>query len=283
MTPYGTCDEYSRLRAVIMCPPVHFEIKTPINAVQAKWHRLGRGPDPVERLRQYNAVKDALIKNSVDVWEISPSKEFPYQVFTRDAGVVAEAGAIVGRFKFDLRIGEERELTEMLERRKLKIAYKCKAPGVFEGGDFMFLNNACAYVGIGDRTDAVAFDQLKTRMPNLELHPVYLPEGYLHLDVVLNIISPDTALAYTEALSDPILKHLEASGFRIIPIPESEQETMGTNGLSIGGQTLITASCNRSTNEKLRKHGFTPIEIEMSEIIKGGGGPRCMTLPVWRE
>jgi N-dimethylarginine dimethylaminohydrolase len=282
MTPFGTCDEYSRLRSVIMCPPVHFEIKTPINAVQAKWHGLGRGPDPVEGLRQYTAVKDALIKKGVDVWEIPPSKDFSYQVFTRDAGVVAETGAIVGRFKFKARMGEERELVKMLEREALPVAYECSAPGIFEGGDFVFLNNACAYVGIGDRTDADAFGQLKTRMPDLELHPVDLPEGYLHLDVVLNIVSADTALAFVDALPAPILEHLEASGVHIISVPASEQETMGTNALSIGENTLITASCNTSTNEKLRRQGFAAIEIEMSEIIKGGGGPRCMTLPVWR-
>jgi N-dimethylarginine dimethylaminohydrolase len=283
MTQYGTCDEYSRLRAVIMCPPVHFEIKTPINSVQAKWHQLGQGPDPVERLRQYHTVKDALIENSVDVWEMSPSKAFSYQVFTRDTGVVAEAGSVVGRFKFDARIGEERELVKMLEREALPIVYECRAPGIFEGGDFMFLNSTCAYVGIGDRTDADAFEQLNTRMPDLELHPVDLPEGFLHLDVVLNILSPDTALAYTAALPDPILAHLETSGFHIIPVPESEQETMGTNGLSIGDNTVITASCNERTNDNLRRNGFRTIEIEMSEIIKGGGGPRCMTLPVRRE
>jgi len=282
MVEYGTCDEYSSLRAVIMCPPIHFEINTPINVVQAKWHHLGRGPDPVERLRQYSAVKHALRKKGVDVWEISPSKRFSYQVFTRDAGVVAEAGAFVGRFKLNPRIGEERVVAGMLERKKLKITYQFEEPAVFEGGDFMYLNNKCALIGIGDRTDADAFNQLKTRMPHLELHPVHLPEGYLHLDVVLNIISSDTALAYADALPDHILMHLESSGFRVIPIPKAEQETMGTNSLSIGDKTVITASCNRSTNEQLRKYGFIPIEIEMSEIIKGGGGPRCMTLPVWR-
>ena len=50
MPTYGTCDEYSRLRTVILCPPVNFEIKTPINAVQAKWHQLGEGPDPAKRM-----------------------------------------------------------------------------------------------------------------------------------------------------------------------------------------------------------------------------------------
>lgn len=147
----------------------------------------------------------------------------------------------------------------------------------------MFLNSESAYVGIGDRTDKNAFEQLKAGMPKLELHPVSLPEGYLHLDVVLNILSPDTALVYTEALPDPILKQLESSGIRILPVPAPEQETMGTNGLSIGDNTVITASCNSMTNDMLRQNGFTTIEIEMSEIIKGGGGPRCMTLPVWRE
>ena len=281
MTPYGTCDEYSRLRAVIMCPPTHFEIKTPINRVQAKWQRLGRGPDPVKRIHQYQAVKDALIERDVDVWEMTPSEKFTYQVFTRDVGVVAETGAIIGRFKFDARAGEESEAAVMLDK-SVQIAYRCEAPGVFEGGDFVFLNRECAYVGIGDRTDEDAFEQLKARMPKLELRPVHLPEGFLHLDVVLNIISPDTALAFVDALPDAILKHLESSGIRIIPVPKSEQETMGTNGLSIGDITVVTAFCNRWTNDMLRQNGFKTIEIEMSEIIKGGGGPRCMTLPVRR-
>jgi len=264
-----------------MCPPIHFEIKTPINRVQAKWHRLDRGPDPVQRIRQYQAVKDALVKRDVEVWEIPPSEKFTYQVFTRDVGVATETGAVIGRFRFDAREGEEDEAAKVLGRH-IWIAYRCKAPGVFEGGDFMFLNRECAYVGIGDRTDREAFEQLKARMPELELLPVNLPEGFLHLDVVLNIISPDTALGFVDALPDAILKHLESSGIRILPVSKSEQETMGTNGLSIGDNTVITASCNRRTNDMLRQSGFKTIEIEMSEIIKGGGGPRCMTLPIRR-
>jgi len=264
-----------------MCPPAYFEIKTPINLVQAKWHRLGRGPDPVERMHQYHAVKDVLIERDVDVWEMTPSKKFTYQVFTRDVGVVAETGAVIGRFKFDARAGEECEAAEML-CRSVQIAYQCQAPGVFEGGDFMFLNRECAYVGIGDRTDEDAFEQLKARMPKLELRPVYLPEGFLHLDVVLNILSQDTALAFVDALPEAIVKHLESSGIRILPVSKSEEETMGTNGLSIGDNIVVTASCNRSTNDMLRQYGFKTIEVEMSEIIKGGGGPRCMTLPIRR-
>ncbi len=58
---------------------------------------------------------------------------------------------------------------------------------------------------------------------------------------------------------------------------------MGTNVLALGNKQVIAASCNRRINDQLRKNGFETIEIEMSEIIKGGGGPRCMTLPVNRS
>jgi N-dimethylarginine dimethylaminohydrolase len=282
MPDYGTRDEYSNLRALIMCPPVYFEIDTPINKVQQKWQQLGRGPDPAKKLHQYGAVKRALESRGVDVHEIKPSKKFPFQVFTRDAGVITQRGAFISRFKRDLRMGEEQVVAGVLQQIDLDITHPVEAPGVFEGGDFVFLDHARAFVGIGDRTDTEGFDQIKARMPFLELYPVPFPEGFLHLDVVLNIISPNTALAYPEALPTPVLDQLRSSGFRIIPVPETEQETMGTNVLAIGDGTVISASCNRKTNSHLRKHGFTPIEIEMSEIIKGGGGPRCMTLPVWR-
>ena len=282
MKKFGVHNEYSRLQTVIMCPPAHFEIRTPINITQAKWHHLGRGPDAVKRLEQYNAVKSTLEKEGVKVWEISPSEKYSYQVFTRDAGVITDQGAFVGRFKFDPRKGEEKPFMQVLEQNDVGVAHRLKDPAIFEGGDFMLLNQNEAFVGVGDRTNKDALAVLSDRLPSIELHPVHLPKDFLHLDVVLNIISPDIALAYLPAISDDGRSLLKNLHFNIIDVPKEEQETMATNVLAIGNHKIISASCNKTTNENIRKKGFDVIEIEMSEIIKGGGGVRCMTLPVLR-
>ncbi len=283
MINYGTCDEYSNLHSVIMCPPVNFEIIKPINIVQSKWHKRGLGPDPVRRLQQYAAYKDILINEGVVVWEVSPSKAFTYQVFTRDVGVVTKEGAIIANFKFSPRKGEEKEVVKELKRRSIAISHLFDEPAIFEGGDLIFIDQENVLIGFGDRTNLHALASLRSIESSFNVHSIQLPKDFLHLDVVLNIISPNTALAYTPALSADSLSLLEEFGLQIIEISSDEQETMATNVLAIGNGKIIAASCNKKTNNKMKKEGFEIIETEMSEILKGGGGPRCMTLPVFRK
>jgi N-dimethylarginine dimethylaminohydrolase len=146
----------------------------------------------------------------------------------------------------------------------------------------IFLDHENILLGIGDRTNPAAMESLRSTLPSFRIHPIDLPEGFLHLDVVLNIIAPHTALAYTPALPADSISLLEGYGVDIIDISPDEQETMATNVLAIGNDTIIAASCNQKTNGEIRRRDFEVIELEMSEILKGGGGPRCMTLPVLR-
>ncbi len=138
-------------------------------------------------------------------------------------------------------------------------------------------------LGIGDRTNEEALKKFRVYQPSVNFHPVYLPKDFLHLDVVLNIVSESIALAYLPALADDTISLLESRRFRIIEVSSKEQETMATNALAIGNNKVIAAACNGQANEKMKKEGLEVIEIDMSEILKGGGGPRCMTLPVLRD
>ena len=40
---------------------------------------------------------------------------------------------------------------------------------------------------------------------------------------------------------------------------------------------------NNVTNEVLRRAGIKVLEIEGSELSRGRGGPRCMSMPLYRE
>ena len=283
MSNYGTRNEFSKLRTVILCPPTHFEIRKPINVIQAKWYALGCGPDPDKGIHQYEVFKNTLIREGVTVWEIPPSKQYSYQVFTRDICVIANNGAIIANLKFDPRKGEEKEVVKELETRGIAVSFTFKDPAILEGGDFVFIDNENVLLGIGDRTNEEALEKLKVFQPSINFHPVYLPKDFLHLDVVLNIVSGNIALAYLPALADDTLALLKSRQFRIIEVSSKEQETMATNALAIGNNKVIAAESNGQANEKMKKEGLEVIEIDMSEILKGGGGPRCMTLPVLRE
>lgn len=64
---------------------------------------------------------------------------------------------------------------------------------------------------------------------------------------------------------------------------EREQWNDGSNTLCIAPGKIIVYERNDVTNAILRDHGLTVLEIPSSELSRGRGGPRCMSMPLVRE
>lgn len=64
---------------------------------------------------------------------------------------------------------------------------------------------------------------------------------------------------------------------------EREQWNDGSNTLCIAPGRVIVYDRNYITNEILRQHGIQVLEMPSSELSRGRGGPRCMSMPLWRE
>jgi arginine deiminase len=62
-----------------------------------------------------------------------------------------------------------------------------------------------------------------------------------------------------------------------------EQWNDGANTLTVAPGVVVVYSRNHVTNELLREHGLTVLEIPSSELSRGRGGPRCMSMPLYRE
>jgi arginine deiminase len=62
-----------------------------------------------------------------------------------------------------------------------------------------------------------------------------------------------------------------------------EQRADGTNVFAIAPGVVITYDRNTHTNEALKAVGVTVIPTPGSELVRGLGGPRCMTMPLRRE
>lgn len=58
---------------------------------------------------------------------------------------------------------------------------------------------------------------------------------------------------------------------------------MGSNSLTIAPGEVITYDRNDITNDMLVKRGIKVHTIPGSELSKGRGGPRCMSMPINRE
>lgn len=61
-----------------------------------------------------------------------------------------------------------------------------------------------------------------------------------------------------------------------------EQRTDATNALAIAPRHVVTYERNERTITALEAHGVTCTRIFDSELVRGLGGPRCMTMPLRR-
>ena len=62
-----------------------------------------------------------------------------------------------------------------------------------------------------------------------------------------------------------------------------EQWNDGSNTLAIKPGVVVTYNRNFVSNELLRENGIKVIEIPSSELSRGRGGPRCMSMPLLRD
>lgn len=272
----GCRSEYAPLKQVILCPPRFLEIREVINRTQR--HFADENIDREKAQQQHQHLVDILGKLGVEVIQLHPDPRFSEQVFTRDIGFTVGPRLYISRMEKPIRQGEESLLTGWLQKEG--IPFSRITEGSIEGGDVL-LDGDTLYIGDSGRTSRKAIAALRRDLPHLNVVSLGFPEKYLHLDCLFNPLSSREALIYPHAFADSDLRRL-ASRYSLIEVSEEEQFRLGTNVLSVGYRTVISQPVNPGVNEKLRRRGFTVIEVDLSEITKSGGAFRCCTLPLLR-
>jgi N-dimethylarginine dimethylaminohydrolase len=268
--------EYDSLKRVILCQPQYMTIREVINDTQK--HFKNEGIHIERALEQHGEFVKVLQKHGVEVILLPYHKKYPEQVFTRDIGFTLGQTIFVAKMAHDIRIGEEEVLIQWLKDEE--ISYYNLAEDKIEGGD-VIIDRETVYIGLSNRTHQQAIDHLKSLLHEFNVMAIPFKEKFLHLDCVFNVISPDVALIYPDALTKEDIK-LFSSKYNLIEVSHEEQFTLGTNVLCIGNKRILSLPVNKQVNNQLRSQGFEVIEVDISEIIKSGGSFRCCTLPILR-
>jgi arginine deiminase len=194
-------------------------------------------------------------------------------------------------------------------------------PFSIEGGDVLVLSPEVIAIGISQRTDPHAVESLAQRLIGEEtgisrVLAIDIPKtrSYMHLDTVMTMVDVDKftihpsilpavrtfsltkkygrliieqekrALSATlaEALGVEKVTMIHCGGGSAIDAAR-EQWNDGTNTLAVAPGEVIAFSRNYVTNGILRDNGVIVHEIPSAELSRGRGGPRCMSMPLWRD
>ncbi len=188
-----------------------------------------------------------------------------------------------------------------------------------EGGDVLVLSDKTLAIGCGERTCVSAVESVANRLLKEGYERILLfnnprSRKFMHLDVLFTMVDYDKFLVHpyiankeceiyeltangglnvscvTESLDDMLKRTLKLSAVKLIrvggddPIATAREHwNMGSNSLTISPGNVITYDRNDVTNELLVRAGVKVNAIPGSELARGRGGPRCMSMPIHRE
>lgn len=190
-----------------------------------------------------------------------------------------------------------------------------------EGGDILVLNKETIAVGISQRTNPNAIEKFANIILTEEssfkkVLAIDIPKtrAFMHLDTVFTMVDYDKFTIHPNIKSDIVvyvlkkvdgkmditeergtlervlekelnidkIKLIKCGGDSVIDASR-EQWNDGSNTLCISPGEVIVYSRNYVTNKILEEEGIKIHIMPSSELSRGRGGPRCMSMPLIRE
>lgn len=190
-----------------------------------------------------------------------------------------------------------------------------------EGGDILVLSDEVVAVGISQRTTPKAIELfseniLKAQVGFKKVIAIDIPKtrSFMHLDTVFTMIDKDKFTIHpnikdslkilvielqddkisiqeeNKNLGDILKKYLNLDDVTLIKCggnsivdASREQWNDGSNTFAISPGKVIAYNRNYVTNKIMQDNGIEVITIPSSELSRGRGGPRCMTMPLVRQ
>jgi dimethylargininase len=264
--------EGDRLRRVIVSAPwrEYFLVHDP------SAHNIEDVADRNQASAQHRQLREVLRRSGARVINLRELPGHPNSVFVRDAGLVTPAGYIRLRMGLPTRRGEDEWMAETLESLGLPCAGAVEKPGTVEGGD-VILAGEVAFVGVSERSNRSGTRQLcrLLRGTGYETRTISLPAPHLHIGGAMSVVAPKTVLCCRRLFPRSFF-----DGFKVIAI--SCSEATSANVIALGDREVIIEKSCTAAARALLKAGFLVHHLDLSEFVKGRGGPTCLILPVER-
>ena len=258
-------------RSYLMCPPAHFDVSYAINP----WMRPGAPVDRGRALRQWTALRDIYRSLGHAVSEIRPVPGLPDMVFAANGATVIDGTVLGVRFRYPQRAAEAAAYLSWFRSRGYLGVHE--AAVVNEGEGDILVAGDTILAGHGFRSDAAAAVQLKAVFGRPVVPLRLVDPRFYHLDTALCVLGPATAMYYPAAFDDEGKAALAAVFTELIEAKDEDAEVLGLNAVCDGRHVVLAAQA-AGLARSLAARGFVPVPVDMSELLKAGGGAKCCTL-----
>ena len=255
----------------LMCPPTYFTVTYAINP----WMRPDQPTDAHRAMRQWERLHQVYLELGHTVRIIDPVPGLPDMVFAANGATVVGGKVLGAKFRFAERAAEADAYLDWFRASGFSDVRAARL--VNEGeGDILFTGRSLI-AGYGFRTDLAAHAQLEEAfgVPVISIHLV--DPRFYHLDTAMCVLDADTAAYYPAAFDDASRAALAAHFTELIEASDSDAEVLGLNAVSDGRHVVLPAQATELAG-RLAACGFEPIGVDLSELRKAGGGPKCCTL-----
>ena len=259
-----------------MCAPEHFAVSYAINP----WMEPDKPADGVRAMRQWARLRQAYLDLGHDVRMIEPVPGLPDMVFAANGATVAGRKVLGARFRHPQRAAEAGAYLDWFRDHGYT---EVRTPRhVHEGeGDILFAGGHSAggtmLAGYGFRSDQGVAAELADLFGRPVVSLRLVDPRFYHLDTALCVLDADTAMYYPAAFDDAGQAALAAQFSELIEAKDEDAEVLGLNAVSDGRHVVLPVQA-AGLAAQLRQRGFEPVGVDVSELLKGGGGPKCCTL-----
>ncbi len=261
--------------------------------LEEHWQSLNylEKPDFKNALAEYELFESILQQQGAEIYYLPHDESVNMDsIYCRDAAIATDKGMIICNMGKAGRMNEPAAERKAFEAHGIAVLGEIKAPGTVEGGDVAWLHENVLAIGYTYRTNEDGIRQMKALLEPLgiEVITVHLPHykgpsDVFHLMSVLSPVDKDLAVIYSPLVPIVFRNLLLDRGYNLVEVPDEEFESMGCNVLALSPRNCLMADGNPKTKVALENAGCSVTVYKGSEIsVKGGGGPTCLTRPVYR-
>lgn len=266
----ATHERAATRRRYLMCEPRHFAVQYAINP----WMDPSVPVDTELAVRQWRGLVETYRRLGHDVSQIEPVDGLPDMVFAANGATVANNRVYGAKF---LHVERAAEGPAYLNWFRAAGFDTHDAQFVNEGEGDLLVAGARLLAGTGFRTDPAAHAEagkaLGLPVVTLEL----VDPRYYHLDTALCVLRPDEIAYFPGAFtpeSQAVLRELYPNA---IIATAADAAVLGLNAVSDGYHVVLPVEAVELAATLLAR-GYQPVPVQLSELRKAGGGPKCCTL-----